>query len=72
MLIVRLLAAASMADDRIAFTNWAPPQHGVGAARRPIGLEQLVNCSMQTHSSMPFSLLYSPEPQQSQLLKQQF
>jgi len=42
MLIVRLLAAASMADDRIAFANWASPQHGVGAARRPIGLEQLV------------------------------
>jgi len=42
MLIVRLLAAASMADDRIAFANWASPQHGVGAACRPIGLEQLV------------------------------
>jgi hypothetical protein len=25
MLIVRLLAAASVADDRIAFTNGAPP-----------------------------------------------
>ena len=42
MLIVRLLAAAPMADDRIAFTNWASPQHGIGAARCPIGLEQLV------------------------------
>ena len=42
MLIVRLLAAASMADDRIAFTNGAPPQHDFGAACGPIGREQLV------------------------------
>ena len=42
MLIMRLLAAASMADDRIAFTNGAPPQHDFGAACGPIGREQLV------------------------------
>ena len=39
MLIVRLLAAASMADDRIALTNRASPQDDFGAARRPIRFE---------------------------------
>jgi hypothetical protein len=42
MLIVGLLGAAAVTDDRIAFTNGASPQHGFGAARGPIGLEQLV------------------------------
>ena len=37
--IVRLLAAASMADDRIAFTNGAAPQDDFGTARSPIGFE---------------------------------
>jgi hypothetical protein len=36
MLIVRLLAAASMANDRIALTNRASPQDDFGAVRRPI------------------------------------
>jgi hypothetical protein len=36
MLIVRLLAAVSMADDRIAFTSGASPQDDFGAARGPI------------------------------------
>jgi uncharacterized protein YaeQ len=39
MLIVRLLAAVSMADDRIAFTSGASPQDDIGAACRPIGFE---------------------------------
>ena len=39
MFIVRLLAAASVADDRIAFTNRASPQNDLGAARGPIGFE---------------------------------
>ena len=39
MLIVRLLAAASVADDRIAFTNGASPQDDLVAACRPIGFE---------------------------------
>ena len=39
MLIVRLLAAASMADDRIAFASGASPQHDFGAACVPIGFE---------------------------------
>jgi len=39
MLIVRLLAAASMADDRIAFTCGASPQDDFGAACGPIGFE---------------------------------
>jgi hypothetical protein len=39
--IMRLLAAASVADDRIALTNRASPQDDLGAARGPIeGLEQ--------------------------------
>jgi len=42
MLIVCLLATASMADDRIAFTSGASPQDDFGPARGPIGLEQLV------------------------------
>jgi hypothetical protein len=39
MLIVRLLAAAAMADDRIAFTHGASPQDGLGAVCGPVGLE---------------------------------
>jgi hypothetical protein len=39
MFIVRLLAAASMADDRIALTNRASPQDYFGAVRRPIRFE---------------------------------
>ena len=37
--IVRLLAAASMADDRIAFTSGTSPQKDLGAARGPIRFE---------------------------------
>jgi hypothetical protein len=39
MFIVRLLAAASMADDGIAFTTGASPQDDFGAACGPVGLE---------------------------------
>jgi len=39
MLIVRLLAAASVTDDRIAFTNGASPQNSLGTACGPIGFE---------------------------------
>ena len=39
MLIVRLLAAASVTDDRIAFTNGASPQNSLGTACSPIGFE---------------------------------
>jgi hypothetical protein len=39
MLIVSLLAAASVTDDRIAFTNGASPQNGLGTACGPIGFE---------------------------------
>ena len=39
MLIVRLLAAASMADDRIALTHRASPHDDFGAARGPIRFE---------------------------------
>ena len=39
MLIVRLLAPASVTDDRIALTNRASPQNGFGTARGPIGFE---------------------------------
>ena len=39
MLIVCLLAAASMADDRIALTNRASPQDDFGAARGPFRFE---------------------------------
>ena len=35
--IVRLLAAASVADDRIAFTSRASPQDDFGAECGPIG-----------------------------------
>jgi hypothetical protein len=37
--IMRLLAAASMADDRIALTNRASPQNDFCAARGPIRFE---------------------------------
>jgi hypothetical protein len=37
--IVRLLAAASVADDRIAFTSGAAPLDDFGAARGPIRFE---------------------------------
>jgi hypothetical protein len=36
MLVVCLLAAASMTDDRIVLTNGALPQNGVGTAGGPI------------------------------------
>jgi hypothetical protein len=36
MLVVRLLAAASMADDRIVLTNGALPENGLGTAGGPI------------------------------------
>jgi hypothetical protein len=39
MLIVGLLAAASVADDRIAFTNGASPQDDVFTACGPVGFE---------------------------------
>jgi hypothetical protein len=39
MLIVCLLAAASMADDRIVFASGASPQKDLGAARGPIRFE---------------------------------
>jgi hypothetical protein len=39
MLVVGLLAAASMADDRILFASGASPQDDFGAARGPIGFE---------------------------------
>jgi hypothetical protein len=39
MLIMRLLAAVSVTDDRIAFTNGASPQNGLATACGPIGFE---------------------------------
>src|SRR5207245_7701096 len=39
MLVVCLLAAASMADDRIVLTNGALPQNGPGTTGRPIGFQ---------------------------------
>jgi hypothetical protein len=39
MLIVRLLTAASVTDDRIAFTNGASPQNGLNTACGSIGVE---------------------------------
>ena len=41
--IMRLLAAASVTDDRINFTRWAAPQNNLGAASGPIRFE-LVRC----------------------------
>ena len=39
ILIVRLLAAAPVADDRIAFTNRASPQDDLLAVSDPVGFE---------------------------------
>jgi hypothetical protein len=39
MFIVGLLAAATVANDRIAFTNRASPQHDVLSVASPIGFE---------------------------------
>ena len=39
MLIVRLLAAPSVADDRIVFASGASPQNDLGTARGPIRFE---------------------------------
>jgi hypothetical protein len=39
MLIMRLLAAASVTNDRINFTPRASPQNNLGAARGPIRFE---------------------------------
>jgi hypothetical protein len=39
MFIVRLLAATTVADDGIAFTSRASPQHDVLAVASPVGFE---------------------------------
>jgi hypothetical protein len=39
MLIVRLLAAATVTDDRITFAKRASPQHDVLAVASPVGFE---------------------------------
>jgi hypothetical protein len=39
LFIMGLLAAATMADDRVTFTNRASPQDDLGATRRPIAFE---------------------------------
>ena len=44
MFIVRLLAAAAMADDRIAFTHGASPQNDLGAVCGPVGFELVQRC----------------------------
>jgi hypothetical protein len=45
MLIMRMLAAASVTDDRINFTRWASPQNNLfGAARGPIRFELVRRC----------------------------
>ena len=41
MFIVRLAAAASVADDRITFTSGESPQRDLGTARGPMGFELL-------------------------------
>ena len=44
MLIMRLLAAASVTDDRINFTRRASPQNNLGAARGPIRFQLVRRC----------------------------
>ena len=44
ILIVRLLAAAAVADDRIAFASGASPQNNLGAGRGPIRFELVRRC----------------------------
>jgi hypothetical protein len=44
MLIMRLLAAASVTDDRVNFTHRASPQNDLGAARGPIHFELVRQC----------------------------
>ena len=44
MFIVRLLAAASVADDRITFTSGTSPQDDLRAARGPIRFELVRRC----------------------------
>ena len=44
MLIVRLLAAATVPDDRIVFTNGASPQDDFGAVYGPVGFELVRRC----------------------------
>jgi hypothetical protein len=39
-----LLAAASVADDRIVFASGAPPQNNLGATRGPIRFELVRRC----------------------------
>ncbi|HYR87390.1 MAG TPA: hypothetical protein VE422_25120 [Terriglobia bacterium] len=39
MLVVCLLAAASMADNRIVLTDGASPENGFGATGSPIGFQ---------------------------------
>jgi hypothetical protein len=39
MLIVGLLASATVADDRIAFANWAATQHDLLDITSPVGFQ---------------------------------
>ena len=44
MFIMRLLATASVADDRITFTSGTSPQNNLGATRGPIRFEVVRRC----------------------------
>jgi len=44
MFIMRLLATASVADDRITFTSGTSPQNNLGATRGPIRFELVRRC----------------------------
>src|SRR5258708_15762494 len=44
MFIMRLLATASVADDRITFTNGTSPQNNLGATHGPICFELVRRC----------------------------
>ena len=44
MLIMRLLAAAPVTNDRINITPWASPQNNLGAARGPIRFQLVRRC----------------------------
>jgi hypothetical protein len=69
ILIVRLLVAATVPDDRIVFTNGASPQDDFGALYGPVGFELVRRCGKwdkENRSSLGLcpglDLLPRPEP----------
>lgn len=73
VLVMSLLAAAAMADNRIAQTNWASPQNLFHACFGPIGFEAVLGgrkCDKKNRgkSGSAFLCDRDPEPRRTRRL----